>query len=65
MMGVAMKRIFSILASLALLAFMASDGLAQRAVRVLPRTPANDEQRVALSGSSDNTLKLWDFGLGR
>ncbi len=43
-----MKRFLSILGPLALLVFLASDGLAQRAVRVQPRSPANDEQRVAL-----------------
>ena len=47
-MGVAMKRIFSILASLALLASLASDGLAQRGVGVRARQNAGTEKRVAL-----------------
>ena len=43
-----MKRIFSILASLALLASLASDGLAQRGVGVRARQNAGAEKRVAL-----------------
>ena len=47
-MGVAMKRILSILASLALLASLASDGLAQRGVGVRARQNTGAEKRVAL-----------------
>jgi len=43
-----MKRFPSILAALALLIFMASDGLAQRSVGVRARRPADREKRVAL-----------------
>ena len=43
-----MKRFLSILASLALLVILASDGMAQRSVGVRPRQPANTGQRVAL-----------------
>ena len=43
-----MKRILSILASLALLASLASDGLAQRGVGVRARQNAGAEKRVAL-----------------
>ena len=46
--GVAMKRFLSILVSSALLILMASDGLAQRSVRVRARQPAGMEKRVAL-----------------
>jgi len=51
MMGVTMKRFLSIIASLALLVSLASDGLAQRddrAVRVQGREAADPRQRVAL-----------------
>ena len=43
-----MKRFLSILASLVLLVFIASHGLAQRAVRVQPRASSGAEKRVAL-----------------
>ncbi len=47
-MGVALKRFLSIQASLVLLVFLASDGLAQRGVGVRARPNEGVEKRMAL-----------------